>query len=98
MSSKYILNQFGKLSKKEYAYATKKINKYTKNFKINPSIKNSIITPNLSRKKQIKYIIKNNLLHNNHNLGSTIKTMTKKKRKLTVSKMIPFLKSWTIPV
>lgn len=101
MSSKYLLNQFGKLSKSEYKYATKKFNKYTKNIKLNPRITNSLITPisskikipiipqdkvlrSLSRKKQIKSILKKNLLNNKNLLQSNrnriLKNMSQKKR------------------
>ena len=51
MSTKYVLNQFGKLSKSQHLYATKKFNKYTKNIQLNPSIRNSLIIPVSSKIK-----------------------------------------------
>jgi hypothetical protein len=106
MSNKYVLNQFGKLSKSQYKYATKKFNKYTTNLKLNPNIKNSLITPfssktkdellkSLSKKKQIKSILKKNLLSNknlsiiNHN--KILKNMTQKGRSSKGS-FIPLLR------
>jgi hypothetical protein len=52
MSTKYVLNQLPtSLSNKENEYITKKFKKYTKNVKLQNSIKNSIIKPISSEMK-----------------------------------------------
>lgn len=52
MSTKYVLNQLPtSLSNKEHEYITKKFKKYTKNVKLQNSIKNSIIKPISSEMK-----------------------------------------------